>query len=97
MRLTEVTICWTPNRPEFPSATRGKYAVFPAASREDVLSAYARRSDPNDARARDRDPRKQALYMTYIFYQMTQLDKVAVTVKELSRHVEEALSKRADH
>jgi hypothetical protein len=83
MRLSEVTICWTPNRPEFSSAMRGQYAIFPASAREDEMALFARRAGRHDIRAQDPRLEVQALYATYIFYQMTELDGVVVSAENL--------------
>jgi predicted RNase H-like nuclease len=87
MRMSEVTICWTPNRPEFSSAMRGKYAVFPASACEAELSVFAHRAGRHDIRAQDPRLEVQALYATYIFYQMTELDGVVVSAENLYRQI----------
>jgi hypothetical protein len=85
--ISEVTICWTPNRPEFPKPTRGKYAIFPASALEDEMACFARRAGRHDVRAQDSRLEVQALYVTYILYQMTELDGVVVSVEDLCRHI----------
>jgi hypothetical protein len=66
---------------------RGKYAVLPASAREDEMARFARRAGRGDVRARDPGAKMQALYVSYIFYQRTELDGIVISAKELARRI----------
>jgi hypothetical protein len=77
MKLNECTICWTPNRAEFPSGMRGKVRLFATTAGASEMAVFPCRVRHTEARAND--PRREireayALGIAFILYERDRLD-----------------------
>jgi hypothetical protein len=53
MKISDVIVAFTPNRPEYPSGFRGKMRIFPAGTAEADLAPFAERGGRPNPRAHD--------------------------------------------
>jgi hypothetical protein len=81
VKISEATVCWTPNRPEYPSGMRGKARIFATTAGTDEMTPFVRRAGRSDPRAHDPSlERRQtyALMIAFVMHQRDDLDIAAV-------------------
>jgi hypothetical protein len=89
MKLSEVTIAWTPNRETFPAGFRGKVRIFQGAA-VDEAAPFARRAGRCDSRALDGRIEVRQAYALMIAFAMSERDGLDVlTVHRAMLGIEE--------
>jgi hypothetical protein len=74
VKIGDVTICWTPDGPQYPAGFRGKVRCFPAGTPEADLELFACRAGRVDTLAHDPSLEKRQAYALKLALFMTQRD-----------------------
>jgi hypothetical protein len=90
MKISDVTVAWTPDRPEYPPGFRGKLRFLPMGTGEADIALFACKAGRFDARAQDPRRETREAYVMMIALMMTQRDGLDVaSVHKLLLQIEE--------
>jgi hypothetical protein len=93
MRIGDAMICWTPNRPEYPSGMRGKARIFESTAGADEMTPFPCRAGRTDPRAHDPRLEARQTWSLQIAFVMHERDGLSVaTVHKLMLGIDEYAS-----
>jgi hypothetical protein len=93
VRISDATICWTPNCERYPAGFRGKARIFPSSARPDEITPFARRGGHADPRAHDPRLEVRQAYALMIAMAMSERDGLDLaSVHQLMLSIEEYAS-----
>jgi hypothetical protein len=80
VKLSEVVICWTPDRPEYQAGMRGKARIFSATAGRDDVGPFPCRAGHVDPRAHEPRLELREAYVMGIANVMSQRDGLEVSL-----------------
>jgi hypothetical protein len=80
VKISEATICWTPNLPKYPSGMRGKARIFPVTAGMDEMKPFPCRAGRSDPRAHDPRLELRQTFALMIAMIMTERDGLGLNV-----------------
>ena len=78
MKISDATLAWTPDRPEYSAGMRGKCRLFPATAGEADIAPFACKAGRFDARAQDQRSEVREAYVMMVALMMSQRDGLDV-------------------
>jgi hypothetical protein len=91
VKISDCTICWTPNSERYPVGFRAKVRIFSAGTPDPEMAPFACRAGRFDARAQDPRAEVRGAYVLAIALMMTERDGLDVEAvhRFLVDHIEE--------
>jgi hypothetical protein len=91
MKITDCTIAWTPDRPEYPAGMRAKCRIFPGGAPQADLAPFPCQAGRFDARAQDPRPEVREAYVLAIALMMSERDglDVGLVHRFFLQHIDE--------